>query len=80
MGNPPPFLKGPLGNGMQRVQVCPDPDKHVIAHVFKVAIDPYVGKLGLLRVHQGTLRPGSQLYVGDARKPVRVAHLWRISG
>ncbi|HWM70045.1 MAG TPA: elongation factor G [Steroidobacteraceae bacterium] len=79
-GNPPPFLKGPLGNGMQRVQVCPDPDKHVIAHVFKVAIDPYVGKLGLLRVHQGTLRQGSQLYVGDARKPVRVAHLWRISG
>jgi len=79
-GNPPPFLKGPLGDGMQRVQVRPDPDKHVIAHVFKVAIDPYVGKLGLLRVHQGTLRQGSQLYVGDARKPVRVAHLWRISG
>ncbi|MEA3178986.1 MAG: elongation factor [Gammaproteobacteria bacterium] len=79
-GNPPPFLKGPLGDGMQRVQVFPDPDKHVIAHVFKVAIDPYVGKLGLLRVHQGTLRQGSQLFVGDARKPVRVAHLWRISG
>jgi elongation factor G len=79
-GNPPPFLQGPLGDGMQRVQVSPDPDKHVIAHVFKVAIDPYVGKLGLLKVHQGTLRQGSQLYVGDARKPVRVAHLWRISG
>jgi elongation factor G len=79
-GNPPPFLKGPLGDGMQRVQVSPDPDKHVIAHVFKVAIDPYVGKLGLLKVHQGTLRQGSQLFVGDARKPVRVAHLWRITG
>ena len=79
-GNPPPFLKGPLGDGLQRVQVSPDPDKHVIAHVFKVAIDPYVGKLGLLRVHQGTLRQGSQLFVGDARKPVRVAHLWRLMG
>jgi elongation factor G len=79
-GNPPPFLKGPLGDGMQRVQVFPDPGRHVIAHVFKVAIDPYVGKLGLLRVHQGTLRQGSQLFVGDARKPVRVAHLWRVSG
>ncbi len=53
---------------MQRVQVSPDPDKHVIAHVFKIAIDPYVGKLGLLRMHQGTLRQGSQVYVGDARK------------
>jgi elongation factor G len=79
-GNPPPFLKGPLGDGMQRVQVSPDPDKHVIAHVFKIAIDPYVGKLGVLRVHQGTIRQGSQLFVGDARKPVRVAHLWRLMG
>ena len=79
-GNPPPFLKGPLGDGMQRVQVAPDPDKHVIAHVFKVSIDPYVGKLGVLRVHQGTIRQGSQLFVGDARKPVRVAHLWRVMG
>lgn len=79
-GNPPPFLKGPLGDGMERVSVSPDPDKHVIAHVFKVTIDPYVGKLGLLRVHQGTIRPGSQLFVGDARKPVRVAHLWRLMG
>jgi elongation factor G len=79
-GNPPPFLKGPLGDGMQRVQVLPDPDKHVIAHVFKIAIDPYVGKLGLVKVHQGTIRQGSQLFVGDARKPVRVAHLWRVMG
>jgi elongation factor G len=79
-GNPPPFLKGPLGDGMERVKVVPDPDKHVIAHVFKVAIDPYVGKLGMLRVHQGTIRTGAQLFVGDGRKPVRVAHLWRVTG
>jgi elongation factor G len=78
-GNPPPFLKGPLGE-VERVAVTADPDKHVIAHVFKIAIDPYVGKLGLLRVHQGTLRQGSQLFVGDARKPIRVAHLWRLMG
>jgi elongation factor G len=79
-GNPPPFLKGPLGDGMERVKVEPDPQLHVIAHVFKVSIDPYVGKLGILRVHQGTIRPGSQLFVGDARKPVRIAHLWRLMG
>lgn len=78
-GNPPPFLKGLLGES-ERVAVSPDPDKHVIAHVFKIAIDPYVGKLGLLRVHQGTLRQGSQLFVGDARKPIRIAHLWRLMG
>ena len=78
-GNPPPFLKG-TGDNATRVPVSPDPDQHVIAHVFKVSIDPYVGKLGVLRVHQGTVRPGSQLFVGDARKPVKIGHLFSLLG
>jgi len=78
-GNPPPFLKG-SGESAERVPVTPDPAKHVIAHVFKVSIDPYVGKLGVLRVHQGTVRQGSQLFVGDARKPIKIAHLFRLLG
>ena len=78
-GNPPPFLKG-VGASARRVDVSPDPDKHVVAHVFKISIDPYVGKLGVVRVHQGTVRPGSQLFVGDARKPFKVAHLYRLLG
>jgi len=78
-GNPPPFLKG-SGEEAVRAPVAPDPDKHVIAHVFKVSIDPYVGKLGVLRVHQGTVRPGSQLFVGDGRKPIKIAHLYRLLG
>jgi elongation factor G len=78
-GNPPPFLKGE-GASAQRVQVTPDPDKHVVAHVFKTSIDPYVGKLAVLRVHQGTLRQGSQLFVGEARKPIKIAHLLKLMG
>jgi len=78
-GNPPHFLAGE-GERARRVQVSPDPNRHVIAHVFKVSIDPYVGKLGMLRVHQGTLRPGGQLLVGNARKPVKIAHLLRLMG
>ena len=78
-GNPPPFIKG-SGERAQQVAVTPDPGKHVVAHVFKITIDPYVGKLGVLRVHQGTVRPGAQLFVGDARKPFKVAHLYRLLG
>ena len=78
-GNPPPFLKGPLDD-LERVAVVPDASRHVVAHVFKVSIDPYVGKLGVFRVHQGTVRSGSQLFVGDARKPFKVAHLYRLMG
>jgi elongation factor G len=78
-GNPPPFLKGE-GESAERVEVSPDPAKHVIAHVFKVTIDPFVGKLGVFRVHQGTVKPGAQLYVGDARKPVKLAHIYQLQG
>jgi len=78
-GNPPPFLKGE-GADAVRVSVDPDPSKHVIAHVFKVLIDPFVGKLGIFRVHQGTVKAGAQLLVGDARKPIKVAHLFQLQG
>jgi elongation factor G len=78
-GNPPPFLRGE-GAQAERVRVTQDPNDHVIAHVFKVNIDPFVGRLGVVRVHQGTLRSGAQLFVGDARKPIKAAHLYRLQG
>jgi len=78
-GNPPPFLKG-AGDDAERVKVVPEPSHHAIAHVFKIIMDPFVGKLGLFRVHQGIIRAGAQLFVGDARKPVKIAHLFRMQG
>ncbi|NMG15161.1 elongation factor G [Aromatoleum bremense] len=78
-GNPPRFLKGD-GSQAQPVEVTPDPARHVIAHVFQVANDPYRGKLGLFRIHQGTLGPNTQLYIGDSRKSFKVAHLLRLQG
>jgi elongation factor G len=78
-GNPPPFLKGE-GADATRVEVVPDASKHAVAHVFKVTVDPFVGKMGIFRVHQGTIRAGQQLFIGDARKPFKVAHLFRLQG
>jgi elongation factor G len=39
-----------------------------------------VGKLGIFRVHQGTVTRDSQLYVGDGRKPFKVGHLFMLQG
>jgi elongation factor G len=77
--NPPPFVKGE-GEAARPVSVFPDATRSVLAHCFKVSIDPYVGRLAWLRVHQGTLRANTTLFVGDARKPVRIAHLYRMQG
>lgn len=77
--NPPAFLEGE-GDAATPVQAAVDPDKHVLAHVFKVTQDPYVGKMGVFRVHQGTITRDSQLYVGDGRRPFKVGHLFMLQG
>lgn len=78
-GNPRPFIKGE-GPDAKAFRAVPDPDKHVVAHVFKVSVDPFVGKLGVFKVHQGTITKDSQLFVGDARKPFKVGHLFMLRG
>lgn len=79
-GNPPPFLRGEPGGETESFAAQPDPKRHVLAHVFKVQVDPYQGKLGVFRVHQGTLKKDASLFVGDARRPFKVAHLYRAQG
>src|SRR5208282_2633907 len=45
-GNPPLFTRGE-GSTASEFAAAPDPKKHVLAHVFKVVIDPFIGKLGI---------------------------------
>jgi len=77
--NPPDFLNGE-GEAAVAMHADPDPDKHVLAHVFKVTVDPYVGRMGIFRVYQGTVTRDSQLYIGDGRKPFKVGHLFLLQG
>ena len=77
--NPPPFVKG-TGEDAQPIAASPDPDAHVIADVFKVINDPFVGKLGVFRVYQGTIRKDGTLFVDDGKKPFKVAHLFKLKG
>jgi elongation factor G len=78
-GNPPDFLEGE-GPDAKLVHAEPDPAKHVLAHVFKVTVDPYVGRMGVFRVHQGTVTKDSLLYIGDGRKPFKVGHVFMLQG
>jgi elongation factor G len=78
-GNPPLFIKGE-GENATEFHSTPDANRHVLAHVFKVVMDPFVGKLGVFRVHQGTVTRDTQLFVGDGRKPFKVGHLFMLQG
>lgn len=79
-GNPPSFYRGEPGGETTAFQAEPAADQHVLAHVFKVVADPYMGKIGIFRVHQGTLKKDMQLFVGDGKRPFKVAHLYQLQG
>jgi elongation factor G len=80
-GNPPVYVNVPAdGGAASDITALPDPGLHAIAHVFKVEIDPYIGRLAVFRVHQGRITPGTQLYIGEGRKPVRAGHLYVLKG
>lgn len=80
-GNPRPFLKREAEGEEETQFHCePTPEAKVLAHVFKVTTDPFVGKLGVFRVHQGTIKARDEVLVTGGRKPVRLGHLLRVQG
>ena len=85
-GNPPAYVSTPAssstsgGGEPTELVPVPDPGRHVLAHVFKIEIDPYIGRLAVFRLHQGRLTPGTQLYIGEGRKPIKPGHLYSLKG
>jgi elongation factor G len=77
-GNPAEFVGG--RDGRTLTVNAHDGAGHFIGHVFKLNVDPYVGRLAALRVHQGEIHPGDQVFIGDKRKPVKLAHLYTMQG
>ena len=79
-GNPRPFYTTAADGQKTRWAATPDPKQHTGAHVFKVTVDPFVGKLSVFRVHQGSVKAGSSLFIDDHKKPVRIGHIFKMQG
>ncbi len=79
--NPPEFVRRTAADAEEAEwHARPDPEAKVLAHVFKVATDAFVGKLGVFRVHQGTVKVRQELFIDDQKKAFRVGHLFRLQG
>ena len=77
-GNPAEFTAGREGR-MLKVDGG-NGNGHFIGHVFKLNVDPYVGRLAAFRVHQGEVHTGDQVFIGERRKAVKLAHLYSVQG
>ncbi|MFF1557513.1 elongation factor G-like protein EF-G2 [Streptomyces sp. NPDC058279] len=66
-GFPTPLERAPLTvtapDGSARPEVTCDPDGPLLAEVVKTSSDPYVGRVSLVRVFSGTLRPEETVHV-----------------
>jgi len=59
----------------EEIMVTPDPEKPFAGLAFKIATDPYVGKLTYVRIYQGKLGKGTYVYNKNKDKKERVTRL-----
>jgi elongation factor G len=78
-GNPHPF-HNLTPEHVDPIRVEPDPKMHLVAHVFKITHDPFLGRIGMFRVHQGTIARDTPLFVGDGKRPLKAGHIYRPMG
>src|SRR5436305_10700469 len=77
-GNPRPFLtyrggSGAPGTPQEEVafEYHKDVNRPLLAHVFKVTTDPFVGKLAVFRDHQGKCSGQREVHVAHNKKAVK---------
>ncbi len=56
----------------------PDPDEPFAALAFKIATDPFVGRLTYLRVYSGTIKAGDQVLNSRTTKKERINRLYQM--
>lgn len=78
-GNPRPFVAGEPPNE-RPFEYHNDANKPLLAHVFKVATDPFIGKLAVFRVHQGKAAGNSQVFIGHSKKTIKLGHVFHLQG
>ena len=74
--------KGGTGEGAtsEVVEMPCDADKPLLAHVFKVTTDPYVGKLAMIRIIQGKMDAASMFVCGAEKKSHKTGHVLKVEG
>ena len=71
-------IKGINPENGEEVAIKPDTDAPFCALAFKIATDPYVGRLAYFRVYQGSLDAGSYILNSRTEKKERISRLFQM--
>ena len=72
--------KAGAGEDAESIELAADPDKPFVGQAFKIATDPFVGKLAWVRVLQGTIQGDTHYALRDEKKGAKVGHLFKVQG
>ncbi len=79
---PSPLDIGPVKGINPKTEVeeyrSPDPNDHFSALAFKIATDPFVGRLCFFRVYSGTLKAGSYILNVNTGKKERISRIMQM--
>jgi elongation factor G len=62
----------------QKIERRPDPGEPLAALVFKIATDPFVGRLAFLRIYSGYIESGMNVYNPRTEKKERITRLYQM--
>ncbi len=71
-GLPPGAVARTAVKDDQTLEISPDPEGPLVAHVFKTRIDPFVQKLSFIRVFSGTLSRDQAITSSSSRKSIKL--------
>ncbi|HEX3036161.1 MAG TPA: elongation factor G [Thermodesulfobacteriota bacterium] len=74
-----PVIKGKNSKG-EDVEKEPNLEESMSAFVFKTISDPYAGKMSILRVFSGSLKPDSLIYNSVKKSREKIGPIFRIMG
>lgn len=72
-------FKGTDDSGNEIERAC-DPAAPFSALVFKTIVDPFVGKISIIRVQSGKMTTGMEIYNSRAEKTEKVGHMFFLRG
>jgi elongation factor G len=77
---PPRKVRSDQAADAAELPILPDPSKSMVGQAFRIAADPFVGKLSWVRLLQGTIDANTQFALRDQRRTVKVGHLFKVQG